>query len=138
MLKRDAPTNPSAITFPLLTIDRMAFVAAGTNRGRTVSFVLRNISSGPPTWMDHNRLSAVLDANAQLIAAPPSPRTLSREAELVLQVPEPATRACTGAGEGNTAATPPDGMLEALALAVDTTTSLGESSEICDSRCESR
>ena len=46
--------------------------------------------------------------------------------------------ASTGAGEGNTAATPPDGMLEALALAVDITTGLGESSEICDSGRESR
>ena len=83
-----------------------------------------------------------MDANAQLIAAPPpSPRFLSREAGLVAQVPEPerpATRASTGAGEGKTAATPPDGTLEALALAVDITTALGESSEICDSRRESR
>ena len=106
----------------------MAFLARGTSWGSTTFALLRSAWSGPPSAMAHSKPLASLDAIVQSMARLPPLRFFSREAPgETLQTGLPVAvgiNCCSGTDDGNTANMPPDGMPDALVVAVDKETVL--------------
>ena len=93
--------------------------------------LLRSAWSGPPSAMAHSKPLASLDAIVQSIARLPPLRSFNREAPgETLQTGLPVAlgiNCCSGTDDGNTAKMPPDGMPDALVVAVDKETALESS-----------